>query len=63
MTPWTLVANLKAAGMDTGDAVTSHADAPAPASNRPQPGAVETDLVAPLMNNTNSGHSNPNRPH
>lgn len=67
VTPWTLVANLKAAGMDAGDAVVSHAiTTPPTVRQQSQTPAVETDLVAPLMNNNDSGgsgHSNRNRPH
>ncbi len=69
--PWALAAGLKAAGMETGEAMVSRTTAQSAAPGPVIP-SVETDLVAPLMSRSRGansggadagGHSNPNRPH
>jgi len=60
--PWALAAGLKAAGMDTGNALEVQPGVSTRSTtNGPATPAIETDLVAPVMNDGN-GHSNPNRP-
>jgi hypothetical protein len=59
--PWALAAALNQSGVNTGDALRvrdTTLGAPANSANVP---AVETDLVAPLLND-GTGHANPGRP-
>lgn len=58
--PWALNAGLKAAGIDTGAAMSERDTGKKPPGAAAAPGAIETDLVAPVQN---GGHANPNRPH
>jgi hypothetical protein len=58
--PWALAAGLKAAGMDTGNALESRTSS-VPKAPGPVIPRVETDLVAPVVDSS-GGHSNANRP-
>ena len=67
--PWAVASALKDAGINTGDALRLRDTQSNSPANGPAVPAVETDLVAPLMNNNGggrvsdgSGHLNPSRP-
>jgi hypothetical protein len=59
--PWALASGLRAAGVDTGAALTSHASASAPGATNTPP-AIETDLAAPVRGDTGGGHANADHP-